>query len=204
MIKYIWFDADGMLIKREGYFSERIIHEQSIDKQAVEAFFKNEWTDIVVGKVDLKESLSPYLKSWGWNQGIDALLDYWFVSEHHLDEAVIKAVEYLRSQEMLCCLATNQEQYRLEYITNQMGFGQLFDKIYSSCTIGAKKPSEAFFDYIWHDLDKPAKDTILFWDDLPPNIKAARRFGIRAELFSKFSHFEKVMQYNYGLAVSET
>jgi putative hydrolase of the HAD superfamily len=75
----------------------------------------------------------------------------------------------------------------------QMGFGHLFDRIFASADIGAMKHDQAFYTAVTATLRLPA-DTILFWDDSPTNVAAARTYGWRAEQYSDFDTFRTIMQ----------
>ena len=46
------------------------------------------------------------------------------------------------------------------------------------------------------DLPEFKKNEILFFDDTPENIEAARQFGINAEVYTKFDDFKLKMK-NY-------
>ncbi len=196
MIKIILFDADGMIIKRDAYFSERFCNDFSVDPEKISFFFRREWYDIVTGKADLKDILKKYLTEWHWSGSVEDLLDYWFVSERHVDESIRDHIVQLKSSGIICCLATNQEKYRFNYITNTMEFGLLFDRLYASCNLGVKKPDPTYFDYIWKDLGKPDKKSILFWDDTKANVYSSREFGIQAEIYTTFdAYLDKMQQY---------
>ena len=197
MIETILFDADGMIIKREEYFSERFAKEQGIDSNLIQVFFRKEWNSIVTGKTDLKEVILPYLRQWGWNKSVEEYLEYWFISEKHLDQYVWQSIESLKLKGIACYLATNQEKYRLKFISEEMKFGELFDGLYSSCDIGFKKPSKEYFRYILNDLEISDPKKVLFWDDTPANVISAKELGILGAVYKDFESYTKVME-QYG------
>ncbi len=58
-------------------------------------------------------------------------------------------VQQLRTKEyFVCCVATNQEKYRAQYMLDKMGFGDSFDKIYVSAYLGVQKPDVTFFEKV--------------------------------------------------------
>lgn len=199
MISTLIFDADGVLINGE-QFSEVLARDYNVDKTKEKEFFTTHFQECLVGKADLKESIAPYLSSFGWKGTTDEFLSYWFKSGHSLDEALIDCVQKLRQSGKQVVLATNQEKYRTDYMLKHMGFEGAFDKIYSSAHLGLKKPAVEFFAKVIDDLDV-RKDDVLFWDDDQRNIDGAREYGIHAEFYTNYDSFIAKMKTKYGLAV---
>lgn len=190
MIKVLIFDADGVLINGE-MFSKKLAKEYGISLEQTAPFFKGVFNDCLIGNADLKESISPYLKEWGWKTGVDNFLDYWFSFEHSIDQELIAYIQDLRKNGIKCFVATNQEKNRAEYMLNKMGFVNNFDKLYASAHLGHKKPNLDFYAKLVSELGDIKKEEILFWDDTPENITGAREFGINAELYTSFEDFKK-------------
>ena len=193
MIKVLVFDADGVLINGE-MFSKKLAKEYGISTEQTAPFFKGVFNDCLVGNADLKESISPYLEEWGWKTGVDGFIDYWFSSEHSIDQELIEYIQDLRKNGIKCFVATNQEKHRAEYMFSKMGFDKSFDKLYASAHLGHKKPSLDFYAKLVSELGDVKKEEILFWDDAPENITGAREFGINAELYTSFEDFKKRMK----------
>lgn len=199
MISTLIFDADGVLINAE-QFSETLARDYDVDKAKEKEFFTTHFQECLVGKADLKESVAPYLLSFGWKGSVDEFLEYWFKAGHSLDEALVGYVQKLRESGKQVVLATNQEKYRTEYMLKHMGFKGAFDKIYSSAHLGLKKPAVEFFAKVVEDLNVP-KDEVLFWDDDQRNIDGALEYGIHAEFYTTYESFIETMKTKYDLAV---
>ena len=58
-----------------------------------------------------------------------------------------------------------------------------FDEQFYSCEIGVAKPDPAYFATVLERLQTPA-DQVVFIDDSPANIEAARKIGIDARLYT--------------------
>lgn len=197
MIKAILFDADGVLLNGEK-FSRVLAKEKGLSEEITHEFFKGPFKDTIIGKKDLRTILPPFLAKWNWRGGVDAFLQYWFESEHKIDEALVAYVQELRSKNIQCYVATNQEKNRIEYMLKNMGFAGAFDGVFASSHIGHKKPTLKFYETVVASLNLK-KDQILFWDDTEKNVDAAKHFGIHAHVYTTLEHFMEVMQGEYKL-----
>jgi len=197
MITALILDADGVLINGES-FSETLARDYDVDHDKEKEFFTTTFQDCLVGKADLKESIAPYLASFGWKGTVDEFLDYWFKAGHNIDEPFIEYVQKLRKAGICVVLATNQEKYRTQYMLEHMGFEGAFDKIYSSAHLGLKKPAVEFFAKVVDDMGVD-KANVLFWDDDQRNIDGAVEYGIHAEFYSNYESFLENMKSKYSL-----
>lgn len=199
MITALIFDADGVLVNGE-QFSETLARDYDVDKVKEKEFFTTHFQECLIGEADLKESIAPYLSSFGWKGSVDDFLEYWFKAGHRLDEPLIDYIQKLRRAGKQVALATNQEKYRTDYMLKHMGFEDAFDKIYSSAHLGLKKPAVEFFAKVVEDLHVP-KSEVLFWDDDQRNIEGAKEYGIYAEFYTNYDSFLATMKTKYNLEV---
>jgi putative hydrolase of the HAD superfamily len=88
----------------------------------------------------------------------------------------------IRSAGAKVALATNQQDYRMEFMAQSLNYSEYFDCCFYSCALGAKKPSAAFFEKALQELGLRAEQC-LFVDDSAVNVAGARKVGLRAELF---------------------
>jgi putative hydrolase of the HAD superfamily len=192
MIKAIIFDADGMVVSSK-MFSEELEKDFGISTEKLLPFFKSAFTKCLIGKADLIVELKPYLEEWGWKGSAEELTDYWFKAEHEIDDGLVAEIERLKQRGVKCYLATNQELYRTNYMRDCMGFGELFDEIWSSAEIGFKKPSQEFFqstfEHIQQDIEGVAKTEVMFWDDDKENARGAAEFGYDAHRYRNIDSF---------------
>ena len=196
MIKVIIFDADGVLILSKRRFSNTLAEKHGIALEATSPFFEGPFQECLIGDADLREVVYPYLEDWGWDKGVDNLLDYWFELEHDVDVYLVKYIQDLRGKGIRCLLATNNEKYRFKYMLEKMGIENMFDNTFASAHLGHKKPSQDFFLKIFKELDGVQKNEILFVDDSVENIRGAKDFGIHAELYTSLDDFkQKIKKY---------
>lgn len=199
MISTLILDADGVLINGERFPDVRA-RELNGDPEKEREFFTTIFQECLVGKADLKESIAPYLSSFGWEGTVNEFLDYWFKAEHSLNEVFMEYVQKLRKSGLKVVLATNQEKYRTQYMLDRMGFRDAFDEVYSSAHMGLKKPAVEFFAKMV-DERGVSKNEALFWDDDLENIEGALSYGIHAEFYTDYDSFLATMNSKYDVGI---
>ena len=188
-IKAVIFDADGVLVF-PWRFAEHLSGELGITQEATRAFFEGKFTDCLLGTRDLAAVLPPYLAEWGWTGSCEEFMQLWFSVEDAVDARFMGAAQELRGAGVTCCLASNQEEHRSEYMRTVMGFGREFDTLFFSCEIGAKKPDARFYAAVEAALGLSGEQ-IAFWDDSPRHVDAAKERGWRAELYTDYETFQQ-------------
>lgn len=180
----ILFDADGVTIRPEMMFSQKLERDYGIPMEKMLPFFKGVFQECLFGRADLKEELAKVVGDWGWQKSVNEMLREWFTFENKPDAKMFHLIEELRSQGIKCYLTTNQEIYRGKYLREEMNFNNLFDGLFVSAEVGYKKKDPRFFQKIYELIDqKIFKDQILLIDDEEENIDAAKRFGMATHLF---------------------
>lgn len=190
-MKTLLLDADGVTLRKMGYFSERLSQDHNIPLDAVVQFFKNEYRLCQTGKADLREQLKIYLPKWGWDKGIDAFLEYWFVKDTRADDAVLREVARIRQAGTPCFLVTDQEKYRATYILEQLNFKNNFDGCFFSYELGSRKSGGTFFTQVLTTLAVVSSD-ITYFDDEQEDINKALNQGISAQLYTGIDDLKKL------------
>jgi len=195
MSKALLLDADGVVLKKQSYFSEVYSKEYNVSLEKIIPFFRNEFLDCQLGKIDIKEVLPKYLKEWGWQKSVDDFLQYWFESSTIVDKEVENKVQEIRALGTKCYLVTDQEKYRAEYLRKNLYFEKKFDGCFFSCEIGYSKSSPEFFKVVFKQLELNPSD-IIFLDDEEKNIVVAEQLGIKATLYTGFLNFSFWPKHN--------
>lgn len=187
------FDADGVIIDPPHRFVVYLSHELQLPRDSGSRFFEGAFRDCLVGRADLKQAIAPFLTLWGWQRSVDDFLQTWFKEEHSVNGPLVDIVQKLRQKGYFCGIATNQERCRLDYMTKNMGFGELFDGIFGSADVGAVKPTFEFYERVTNRLDVRPEE-IIFWDDSEGNVAGARAFGWQAKHFTGVDDFLRTFE----------
>lgn len=200
MVDVILFDCDGPIIKREKYFSQRLKEQgESLNEPKVRDFFKTEFLQIERGRADLKQVLSKQIPQWGYKGTVEELLDFWFSGEAEINLNMKEYILKLKDNGVKAYLATNNEKYRTEYLWNVVGIKNFLEGLFSSCYLGYMKPEVEYWQEIYKVLNKYPKENILVLDDKQAAIDSAQAFGFKAELYTTFDDFQKVMEEKYKI-----
>ena len=187
MIKALLLDVDGVIAIGE-MFSIQLARELNLEKSLMDDFFHNYFPGCLLGKLDLKEELAKHLDLWGWKSSVEALMSYWFENENVIDYQLLTEIKSLK---LPAFLLTNQEKYRADYLMQEMGLSNYFDKIFFSAGLGVKKPDPEIYRRVLNELPEYKPDELLFWDDNPVNVQAAKNMGINSEVYTDFPNFRQ-------------
>ncbi|WP_152013987.1 MULTISPECIES: HAD-IA family hydrolase [unclassified Bosea (in: a-proteobacteria)] len=183
-MRAVLLDVDGVLVTgrpADGlHWSHDLERDLGIASDLLQRrFFAHHWTDVVTGRVGLRETLAPVLAEIAPSVSSEALLEYWFAHDARLEEALLQDIASLRRDGLTVALASNQEHLRAHYLSEQLGLAGHVDHFYYSAAIGARKPDSAFYRHIEQALGEPP-EALLLIDDTVENISAARQAGWRA------------------------
>jgi putative hydrolase of the HAD superfamily len=191
MTKVILFDLDGVLTLPEEMFSVLYAGSRGYEVAPFTNFFQDEWVDFVIGKKDLKRHIRENPDFWRWDKSPEELLQFWFESENIKNDLLLKLIYKLRNDGVKCYVATEQEQYRTDYIKNVMFAGE-FDGTFSTAEIGYRKNDPRFYEVIVSTLAVPKED-IIFFDDSESKISVAKDVGIDAYLYKSVRQVEDTL-----------
>jgi putative hydrolase of the HAD superfamily len=183
-VRAILFDADGVIQRGNAERFFGIAREvYGVDREGFDDFLRDVFEaehPAACGLTDFAETLAPVMQRWECAGTVDQFLPAW----DHIDllPGGLETVAEMRRRGYLCCLATNQQAYRMRRMAEGLGLRELFDHAFYSCEIGFRKPDPAYFRHILETLDLEPSAT-LFIDDSQPNVDTAAALGIRAAHF---------------------
>lgn len=182
-MKVLLLDADGVVLQKGEYFSERFAREHNVPIDVVVEFFKGPFTACQRGEADLKTEIAPYLEKWGWQGSEDDFLEYWFSSDVVLNPEIEEVISGLKEKGVRLYLASNNEKYRAAAIEKLLKEKDLLDGTYFSANLKVRKENPEFFEYIARDLAVEPRE-MAFVDNDQKNVDSALSLGIDAKLYS--------------------
>jgi putative hydrolase of the HAD superfamily len=147
-------------------------------------FFLGVFVDVLRGRLDLYVALQEYFEPKGLGDRVEDFVTYWFERDSVVDHDLLEQVAaWRRKTGARCFAASNQEHHRVAYLRDQLGLGAHFDEIVYSAALGVCKPERIFFTTAEARMGVRTARSILFIDDSPANVDAARSCGWRAVLY---------------------
>ena len=182
-------DVDGVLVHSSeelggGKWDSRLALDLGIDPESLrEKFFAKYWSEIIVGQRDLKEDLAIVLPELHPQVNAEELVAYWFAHDACVDQSVAELVqEWRRETGGRSVAVTNQEKYRVAYLGDNVGLGNLVDCVLWSGEMGVTKSNPDFYAAAIKRMDVEP-DRVWFFDDDIRNVEVAASAGWNAHLF---------------------
>ncbi len=115
MIKAIMVDVDGVLVVHPDNrgWSANLERDIGIPAATLQtAFFEQHWDDVIHGHAALRDRLAPVLQNIAPQVTCDALIDYWFSNDTHVNQTLLAELASIRATGIEVHLATVQEHER--------------------------------------------------------------------------------------------
>ena len=164
--------VDGRFIWLDGFEAEFGFSSQDF----VQDVFYRDLDAVLTGREDLKVRIQQWADRAGFAPGADAVLDFWFSTDNHLDPEMLDLMDLLRERGLRQVLVTNNEPYRTAHIEQELGFGDRVEKIFAAGRMGIAKPHLDFYGAVTQSLGVE-RSSVLMIDDLRENVDAAVEFG---------------------------
>lgn len=189
-MQIIFFDVDGVLIN--GYHArpelrvrwhENLLQDFGIDPDHFSSsFFVNPFaSDVLMGKMDLKDALSAWLPKVGYMGDPQGFMDYWLLKDSKLNLDLIEAIKKMKeSGQVRLFIATNQAHNRAKYLMETLGLSDYFEDIFYSARMGVMKPDREYFEYISDELNFKVDEKPILFDDTPAVLETANSLGWQA------------------------
>jgi len=212
MYKYLLWDIDGTVLDflaSEAYAIRMLFKKYNLgictDEMLGEYSEINSkyWKKLEKGEMTKAEILVARFREFFEKKGLDTSIvenfnsDYQITLGDHI-EFIENAKEVLLSQKGRYILAavTNGTKTAQEKKLRLSGLCDIFDAVFISENIGAEKPSEKFFDYVFRSLGVNSKEEVLIiGDSLTGDMKGGYLAGIDTCWFNP-SHSPNTLDFD--------
>jgi putative hydrolase of the HAD superfamily len=185
-LKALMVDVDGVVVTHpdpQGWSVNMAADLGLSTKLLQEAFFAPHFGDIIHGRARLHDRLAPVLAQIAPHLTSQALADYWFEQDSHLDHDLLDQLAVVRARGVQVHLATVQEHERADYLWTRMALKDRFDAIHYAAALGHAKPALEFYREIEARTGFAPAD-IFFIDDKAANVEAAQACGWAAAVWT--------------------
>ena len=198
MTRALIFDVDGVLL--HGYHADparvrawdaTLLADTGIDPERfrTEFIFDIFFKKIVIGQMSLVDALERRLPSLGYRGSPMTFIKYWLERDSVVNTELLDAIRQLKANANIrLYIATNQEHLRASWLYNHLGLSDLFEDIFYSARIGARKPDRAFYEFVDTKIGSQSQPP-LFFDDTPAVVAGARAAGWEAVEFDTVTDF---------------
>lgn len=104
---------------------------------------------------------------------------------HKKNKKLLKLLKKLKSNGIKLGMVTNNIKGHIEELDNIFGLVKIFNWIFDSSEMRARKPEREYYEKIWRTI-KLSKNKCLFVDDNLGHVQAAAKFGFKTFHFSDF------------------
>ncbi|MGE0622433.1 MAG: HAD family hydrolase [Pseudomonadales bacterium] len=200
-IRILLLDADGVIQAPVPGWRDAVA-ELCGDAGKVEPFLEALFAaerPCLTGDGDFAAALEGVLATWESPTSAEEALALWTRIEPQED--LLRLVDGLRGDGIRVGLATNQQAFRAEFMTQGLGYGERFDDLFFSWRLGHAKPGAGYFQAVLEALAADGSE-VLFVDDHAANVAAARESGFNAEIYDLATGVQGMhtLLARYGLA----
>lgn len=164
-------DVDGVLLLNNVKFGHRLCERYGLDLVQTAEFFNKENKNCLTGQADFRKVFPKYIQKWGITESIDKLMTFWLKGECNTNDVLPKFLGILEVDKYI---ATNQCNYRMHYLWDNILEKKMFKGYFASCDLGYIKPDIRFFKAIKAALNSDGSN-LIYVDDKVENITAAKK-----------------------------
>ena len=181
--KIVLLDLGGVLVEATGRSGLKALLPHLSDAQILERWTRSQAAGLFErGKLSSDAFARRFVDEWGLEIGEAAFLELFASWVTGFFEGAPELIEALRARHHVGCLSnTNAIHW-----ARLRGISSLFDSCFPSHVTGFMKPDHEAYRHALNKLEARAND-VYFFDDLEPNVAAAREVGMNAFRVTDFS-----------------
>jgi putative hydrolase of the HAD superfamily len=174
------FDLGGVLIHFDGIEGVRELSGERLGLEEARRFWFTSPAlgRFETGRIRAEAFACEALAELGLAISPTLFLEHFLAWDRGPMPGAFSLLDSLRPHFRLACLSNNNELH-WRRLRDELRLTERFHRCYVSHLLGLRKPDPAVFDHVVRDLGTPP-ERILFLDDNPECVEAARRLGLAA------------------------
>ncbi len=179
-IQVVLFDLGGVLVEFDGITPLIALSGNRLSSEEARRFWlmSPSVRRFEVGKCTPAEFARGVARELGLQVAPEVFLRQFVSWDRGPMEGALRLLDALKPRFLLACLSNNNELH-WQRLRDEMGLAGKFHRCYLSHEIGLMKPDWEAFEYVVRDL-AVSPDQILFLDDNPECVEAAKAVGLSA------------------------
>lgn len=181
MIKTVIFDLGGVLVRTEDPRPrEELARKYQLSYQQLSDMIYRSESGIraMVGEITTEEHWENIHQTIGLQDDSMQAFEKKFWGGDQLDETLIALIAGLREEYTTALLSNAWDNLR-RLLVELWDIEEVFDHIFISAEIGLAKPDPSIYQYVIRTLGHSPSEMV-FLDDFPENVAAARESGMNA------------------------
>ncbi|MBN2411783.1 HAD family phosphatase [candidate division KSB1 bacterium] len=194
MYKLILFDLGGVLVEFTGIDPLIALSRNTLTKDTARRFWlESPWVNkLETGRCSTEEFAAGIITELKLSLTIDEFIREFVSWEKGPYPGALELLDSLNSYFKLACL-TNNNEIHWRTLNDICQIQKKFFRCYVSYIMGMMKPDKIVFEYVLNDM-KLKGEQVLFFDDNPENVNAARSLNIDAYCVKGVSDVIKVLK----------
>ena len=194
MYDLILFDLGGVLVEFTGIEPLIKLSRDNLTPEKVRRFWlESPWVEkLETGRCTIYEFAENLIHELKLSLTIDEFIPEFISWEKGPFPGALELLDTLNVHYNLACL-TNNNEVHWRTLNNICQIDKKFPRCYVSYQLGVMKPDKKIFEYVLDDAGVKA-EKVLFFDDNPVNVNAARSLKIDANCVKGISDVIKVLK----------
>jgi putative hydrolase of the HAD superfamily len=202
-IQHIFFDIGGVLGTNGWDHEQRddAVKRFSLDAREFQCRHEEvvgEWEE---GRISIEEYLDIVIFHEPRDFSRKEFVEFMF-AQSRADEAVVSVARQLTAEARYTLMTLNNESDELNrYRIAKFGIAEVFEAFLSSCWLGVRKPTRAFYERAL-GIAQADPRTSLFIDDRQQNLSPAKKLGMRVIRFESAAQLRSDLEHVLDLELS--
>lgn len=179
-IQVILFDLGGVLVEFDGIAPLIVLSDNKLDREGARRFWlaSPSVRKFETGQCGAEEFALGAMSELGLTMAPEVFMRQFVSWDRGPMDGALSLLDALKPRYLLACLSNNNELH-WNRLLKETKLPEKFHRCYLSHEIGLMKPDQASFDHVVRDLGTQPEH-ILFFDDNPECVEAARTLGFHA------------------------